>query len=87
VANGTRYGLQAGVATRSFERFMAIATRLRVGGVALMDGPNFDSPQIPFGGVKASGIGREGIRYTMREMSNVKTVLLPWAGPDGSVRV
>jgi putative phosphonoacetaldehyde dehydrogenase len=87
VANSTRYGLQAGVATRSFERFMNIATQLRVGGVALMEGPNFDSPQIPFGGVKYSGLGREGIRYAMREMSNTKTVLLPWPGPDGSLRV
>jgi putative phosphonoacetaldehyde dehydrogenase len=87
VANSTRYGLQAGVATRSFERFMNIATQLRVGGVALMEGPNFDSPQIPFGGVKYSGLGREGIRHAMREMSNIKTVLLPWPGPDGSLRV
>ena len=87
VANSTRYGLQAGVATRCFERFMNIATQLRVGGVALMEGPNFNSPQIPFGGVKYSGLGREGIRYAMREMSNTKTVLLPWPGPDGSLRV
>jgi putative phosphonoacetaldehyde dehydrogenase len=87
VANATRYGLQAGIATRSFERFMNIATQLRVGGVALMEGPNFDSPQIPFGGVKSSGLGREGIRYAMREMSNIKTVLLPWPGCDGSLRV
>jgi len=86
VANSTRYGLQAGVATRSFDRFMRIATQLRVGGVALMEGPNFDAPQLPFGGVKQSGIGREGIRYAMREMTNVKTVLLPWSNGSSSAQ-
>jgi putative phosphonoacetaldehyde dehydrogenase len=78
VANGTVYGLQAGVITRDAERFLHIARRLRVGGVNLLEGPNFDSPCIPFGGVKKSGIGREGIRYAMREMTTVKTVTMPW---------
>ena len=43
-----------------------------------MEGPQFDSPHIPFGGVKKSGIGREGIRYAIREMTTVKTVVMPW---------
>jgi putative phosphonoacetaldehyde dehydrogenase len=79
IANGTEYGLQAGVATRDAQVFLDIARRLKVGAVNYMEGPNFDSPMIPFGGVKKSGIGREGIRYSMREMTTVKTVLLPWA--------
>jgi putative phosphonoacetaldehyde dehydrogenase len=78
VANGTIYGLQAGVVTRDLELFLHIARRLRVGGVNLLEGPNFDSPSIPFGGVKKSGIGREGIRYAMAEMTTVKTVVTPW---------
>ncbi|HZN73679.1 MAG TPA: aldehyde dehydrogenase family protein [Micromonosporaceae bacterium] len=77
VANSTPYGLQAGVLTQSFPAFLEIASRLRVGAVALDDGPNFDSPYIPFGGVRKSGIGREGIAYSMAEMSTVKTVVLP----------
>ncbi|MGH3937703.1 MAG: aldehyde dehydrogenase family protein [Pseudonocardiaceae bacterium] len=77
VANSTVYGLQAGVVTDSYLEFMRIASELRVGAVALADGPNFDSPFLPFGGVKKSGVGREGIRYAMAEMSTVKTVLLP----------
>ncbi len=77
VANSTAYGLQAGVVTRDFERFMRIAGALRVGGVALMDGPSFDSPHIPFGGVKSSGHGREGIRYAINEMTVIKTLVLP----------
>nr|QLK01531.1 aldehyde dehydrogenase family protein [Micromonospora carbonacea] len=79
VANSTPYGLQAGVLTRDFPAFLEIASGLRVGAVALDDGPNFDSPYIPFGGVRRSGIGREGIAYSMAEMSTVKTVVLPRA--------
>jgi len=78
IANGTIYGLQAGVVTRDLAAFMSLARRLRVGAVNLMEGPQFGSPHIPFGGVKKSGIGREGIAYAMREMSTVKTLVLPW---------
>jgi putative phosphonoacetaldehyde dehydrogenase len=80
VCNGTRYGLQAGVMTSSFDRFAEVARRLRVGGVALRAGPNFESPLIPFGGVKSSGIGREGIRHAIEEMTALKTLLMPWGG-------
>jgi putative phosphonoacetaldehyde dehydrogenase len=78
VANGTDYGLQAGVVTRSCDSFLRLAKGLRVGAVNLMDGPGFDSPHIPFGGVKKSGIGREGMRWAIREMTTVKTVVMPW---------
>jgi acyl-CoA reductase-like NAD-dependent aldehyde dehydrogenase len=78
VSNSTPYGLQAGIVTANVARFTYVASRLRVGGVNLLEGPQFDSPFIPFGGVKASGIGREGIRFAMREMSVVKTITLPW---------
>jgi putative phosphonoacetaldehyde dehydrogenase len=80
VANSTPYGLQAGVVTASAADFLRLARDLQVGAVNLMEGPNFDSPHIPFGGVKHSGVGREGIRYSIREMSTVKTVTLPWDG-------
>ncbi|WP_043622586.1 aldehyde dehydrogenase family protein [Nonomuraea candida] len=77
VANGTRYGLQAGVVTSDAMAFLRIAAELRVGAVNLNAGPHFDSPHIPFGGVKDSGLGREGIRYSTREMSVTKTITLP----------
>lgn len=80
VANSTPYGLQAGVLTRDVTAFLEAASRLRVGALALDDGPGFDSPHIPFGGVRKSGIGREGIAYAMAEMSTVKTVVLPRPG-------
>ncbi|MEV0386710.1 aldehyde dehydrogenase family protein [Nonomuraea sp. NPDC050643] len=78
VANGTRYGLQAGVVTSDTAAFMRIAAGLKVGAVNLNAGPHFDSPHIPFGGVKDSGVGREGIRYSIREMSVTKTITLPF---------
>ena len=78
VANGTRYGLQAGVVTSDMASFMRIATGLKVGAVNLNAGPHFDSPHIPFGGVKDSGVGREGIRYSIREMSVTKTITFPF---------
>ena len=81
VVNGTRYGLQAGVVTRDSEAFWALAARLRVGAVNLDEGPQFDSPHIPFGGVKASGVGREGIRYSIAEMTVVKTITVPFGAP------
>jgi putative phosphonoacetaldehyde dehydrogenase len=77
VSNGTAYGLQAGVVTNDSAAFWTIARRLRVGAVNLLEGPQFDSPHIPFGGVKNSGVGREGIRYAIREMCSTKTVTLP----------
>jgi acyl-CoA reductase-like NAD-dependent aldehyde dehydrogenase len=78
VANGTSYGLQAGVITDSVDRFRVIAARLRVAAVNLLDGPAYESPHIPFGGVKGSGYGREGIRWGIEEMSVVKTITMPW---------
>ncbi|HEV2639536.1 MAG TPA: aldehyde dehydrogenase family protein [Actinocrinis sp.] len=78
VANSTPYGLQSGVLTRDTELFWRIAARLRVGAVNLGEGPQFDSPHIPFGGVKASGVGREGMRYAIGEMSVVKTITVPY---------
>jgi aldehyde dehydrogenase (NAD+)/aldehyde dehydrogenase len=76
VANGTPYGLQAGVFTRDIDTALRCGQALRVGTVVVNDGPQFDSPSIPFGGVKASGMGREGASYSIREMSVVKTIVL-----------
>jgi acyl-CoA reductase-like NAD-dependent aldehyde dehydrogenase len=78
VANSTAYGLQSGVVTESTEAFWRVASRLRVGAVNLGESPSFDSPYIPFGGVKGSGYGREGMKYAIQEMSTVKTITIPY---------
>jgi acyl-CoA reductase-like NAD-dependent aldehyde dehydrogenase len=49
--------------------------------VNLLEGPAFDSPHIPFGGVKRSGVGREGIRWAIAEMTNLKTITVPRPWP------
>lgn len=82
VANSTAYGLQAGVVTADNDAFWRIAAGLRVGSVNLAEGPQFDSPHIPFGGVKSSGVGREGIPYAIREMTSVKTITVPSGRPS-----
>ncbi len=49
---------------------------LKGGAVNINEGPHHDMPNIPFGGVKQSGIGREGIRYAMQEMTYIKCVVM-----------
>lgn len=68
-------GLQTGVFTKDMDRAFYAAERLQVGAVIMNNGPQFDSPYIPFGGVKTSGLGREGIKYAIEEMTTVKTVV------------
>lgn len=76
LANSTPYGLMAGVFTTSLDRAMFFADRIEAGGVHINDSSNFRPDNIPYGGVKASGIGKEGPAYAMREMSNEKVVTL-----------
>ncbi len=76
IANSTEYGLQSGVMTNNFESIRYCINNLNVGAVNINEGPQFDMPNIPFGGVKQSGIGREGIRYAIQEMTYVKTVVM-----------
>lgn len=73
--NQTPYGLQAGVFTNDHALIRRFCRKLRVGGVMINEGPDFRAENVPFGGIKSSGIGREGIHYTIREMSEVKVVI------------
>jgi acyl-CoA reductase-like NAD-dependent aldehyde dehydrogenase len=73
--NGAPYGLQAGVFTNDHALVRRFSRELRVGGVMINEGPDFRAENVPFGGIKGSGLGREGIHYTIREMSEVKVVI------------
>ncbi|MFA5147153.1 MAG: aldehyde dehydrogenase family protein [Candidatus Omnitrophota bacterium] len=73
--NSTEYGLQTGIFTKDLEKAFYAARELRVGSVIINNGPQFDSPAIPFGGVKASGLGREGVRFAINEMTTIKTIV------------
>ncbi|HLM70529.1 MAG TPA: aldehyde dehydrogenase family protein, partial [Thermoplasmata archaeon] len=81
IANSTPYGLQAAVYTRDLARGFALAKRIRAGGVHLNDPTNLRWDALPFGGVKESGLGREGLRYAMEEMTEVKLISVNFAGP------
>ena len=74
IANGTPYGLQAAVYTRDIARGFRLAKEIRAGGVHLNDPTNLRWDALPFGGVKESGLGREGLRYAMEEMTEVKLI-------------
>jgi acyl-CoA reductase-like NAD-dependent aldehyde dehydrogenase len=76
LANGTRYGLQAGIFTTSIANALRAAQELEFGGVTVNEAPTFRSDQMPYGGVKDSGNTREGPRYAVREMTEERLVVL-----------
>ena len=76
LANHTRYGLQAGVFTRNMKRAYAAAKTLEFGGVMINDAPAFRVDNMPYGGVKLSGFGREGVRYAMEEMTEPRIIVM-----------
>jgi acyl-CoA reductase-like NAD-dependent aldehyde dehydrogenase len=75
-ANDTRYGLQASIFTRDVGRILQAFEGLEVGGVIVNEGPNLRIDNFPYGGVKASGSGREGIRYAILEMTEPRVLLI-----------
>lgn len=75
-ANDTPYGLQAGVFTTNLNKAFQAAAALRVGGVVINGSSNFRLDHLPYGGERASGKGREGARYAMREMTAERTLLI-----------
>ncbi len=76
LANGTRYGLQAGIFTTAIANAMTAAQRLEFGGVTINEAPTFRSDQMPYGGVKDSGNTREGPHYAVREMTEERLVVV-----------
>jgi acyl-CoA reductase-like NAD-dependent aldehyde dehydrogenase len=74
--NNSPYGLQAGVFTSSIERAMLAHRELEVGGVIVNDTSAFRADQMPYGGSKESGYGREGLRYAMEELTEPRIMVL-----------
>jgi acyl-CoA reductase-like NAD-dependent aldehyde dehydrogenase len=76
LANGTRYGLQAGIFTSSLDAAFEAAQRLEFGGVTVNEAPTFRADQMPYGGVKDSGNTREGPAYAVREFTEPRLVVI-----------
>jgi glyceraldehyde-3-phosphate dehydrogenase (NADP+) len=74
--NASRYGLQAGVFTRDVARLMRAWDRLEVGGVMGNEVPTWRVDRMPYGGTKASGVGREGVRFAIEEMTELRLLTL-----------
>jgi len=74
--NDTKYGLQAGVFTRDISRALECAREIDAGGVLINEIPTFRVDNMPYGGTKGSGIGREGPDFAIKEMTEEKLVIL-----------
>jgi acyl-CoA reductase-like NAD-dependent aldehyde dehydrogenase len=75
LANGTRYGLQAGIFTTNLQTAFRAAQELEFGGVTINEAPTFRADQMPYGGVKDSGNTREGPAYSVREFTEQHLVV------------
>ena len=73
--NDSRFGLQAGIFTRDLFKAQRAWETLEVGGVVINDVPSFRVDHMPYGGVKDSGLGREGIRYAIEDMTEVRLLI------------
>ena len=74
--NYSIYGLQAGIFTNDLKKAFQAYEELEVGGVVINDIPTFRIDHMPYGGVKQSGFGREGLRYAIEEMTELKLMVL-----------
>ncbi|MFU8771265.1 MAG: aldehyde dehydrogenase family protein [Anaerolineales bacterium] len=76
LANNTEYGLQAGIFTRDIQRVLKAIRQLNFGGVIINDTPAFRADHMPYGGNRRSGIGREGVRFAIEDMTNIQMVAI-----------
>ena len=79
-ADSTEFGLQAGIFTRNIDRVFQAVRRLNFGGVIVNDTPAFRADHMPYGGNRQSGLGREGVRFAIEEMTNIQMVAIRLQG-------
>jgi acyl-CoA reductase-like NAD-dependent aldehyde dehydrogenase len=75
LANDSRFGLAAGVFTESLDTAMKFARELETGNIHINWGPQWRADLMPYGGLKNSGFGKEGPRYAVEEMTELKMVV------------
>ncbi|MCK9632745.1 MAG: aldehyde dehydrogenase family protein [Methanoregula sp.] len=83
IANTGEYGLQVGIFTQNLNRAMRAYAEMDVGGVIVNDIPTFRTDQMPYGGAKGSGLGREGPRFAIEEMSELRLMVVNRDGGMG----
>jgi acyl-CoA reductase-like NAD-dependent aldehyde dehydrogenase len=76
IVNDSKFGLQAGIFTRDLFQMFDAWDRLDVGGVVINDVPSYRVDNMPYGGVKDSGLGREGIRFAMEDMTEIRNLVI-----------
>ncbi|MEQ1726465.1 MAG: aldehyde dehydrogenase family protein [Sphingopyxis sp.] len=74
--NDSKFGLQAGIFTRDIHQVLAAWDHLDVGGVVVNDVSSYRVDNMPYGGVKDSGLGREGVRFAMEDMSEIRNLVI-----------
>jgi len=74
--NDSKFGLQAGLFTRDLFKALDAWDRLDVGGVVINDVPSYRIDNMPYGGVKDSGLGREGVRFAMEDMTEIRNLVI-----------
>jgi acyl-CoA reductase-like NAD-dependent aldehyde dehydrogenase len=80
--NDSKFGLQAGIFTRDLFKMFDAWDRLDVGGIVINDVPSYRVDNMPYGGVKDSGLGREGVRFAMEDMTEIRNLVI--RGPQAS---
>jgi acyl-CoA reductase-like NAD-dependent aldehyde dehydrogenase len=76
LVNDSRFGLQTGLFTHNVQDIFTAYRELEVGGVIVGDAPTFRADQMPYGGIKASGVGREGLRFAMNDYTHERVLVL-----------
>ncbi len=74
--NDSKFGLQAGIFTRDLYKMLRAWDKLEVGGVVIGDVPSYRVDNMPYGGVKDSGLGREGVRFAMEDMTEIRNLVI-----------
>ncbi|HEY0266224.1 MAG TPA: aldehyde dehydrogenase family protein, partial [Rhizomicrobium sp.] len=74
--NASKFGLQAGIFTRDLFKALRAWDKLDVGGVVIGDVPSYRVDNMPYGGVKDSGLGREGVRFAMEDMTEIRNMVI-----------
>ena len=82
IVNDSKFGLQAGVFTRDIFKVLDAWDELEVGGIVVNDVPSFRVDNMPYGGVKDSGLGREGVRFAMEDMTEIRNLVIRRHGKE-----